>query len=286
MSPGSTRKPSVPSRHDVGHAAHAGRDDRRAGGERLDRADGRALVHRRKEERVEQPVVPRDLLLVADEVRRARDAEVVRELLEALAIGAVSDHAEHRVDAALPRSRRTISRTAPVAFTPVIRPTQPTTNASFGIPYRSAVVEIRRLVAEPLVERDAEPDHRELVRGRDPVLHELVPDLRAHRDENVGAAREVALDLPEERGAARTEVALQHVPVERVDDDRRSRGPGDERGGACERACLGGVRVQDVRPLLRMIAVSRRTDLASCSSATSRCISGTSTTDTPSRSAT
>ena len=67
--------------------------------------------------------------------------------------------------ASTPRSRvaRTISRTAPVSFTPVMRPTQPTTNASSRDPVQVAVVEVGGLVAEPLVERDAEPDHGELV---------------------------------------------------------------------------------------------------------------------------
>ena len=98
VSPGSTRKPSSPSRHDVGNASDPGGDDRRAGRERLDRAHGRPLVDGRQEERVEEPVVAGDVLLVPDEVRRARDPEVVRELLEALTVGTVPDHAEHRVD--------------------------------------------------------------------------------------------------------------------------------------------------------------------------------------------
>ena len=173
----------------------------------------------------------------------------MRELLEALAVGAVSDHAEHRVDAALPRRSDDLEDCARGLYPG--HPADPADDERvLRDPVQAAIVEIRRLVAEPLVERDAEPDHGELVHGRDPVLHELVPDLRAHGHENVGAAREVALDLPEECGASRTEVALQHVPVERVDDDRWSCVPGDERGGSRERACLGGVRVQDVRPLL------------------------------------
>ena len=92
----------------------------------------------------------------------------------------------------MPRSRvaRTISRTALVSFTPVMRPTQPTTNASFGIPYSRAVVELRRLVSEALVERDPEPDHRELVARRDAVLDEFVAHLRAHGDQDVGLSRE------------------------------------------------------------------------------------------------
>ena len=43
----------------------------------------------------------RDVLLVAEEEARARDAELVRALLEALAVVAVADEEEQRVDTAL-----------------------------------------------------------------------------------------------------------------------------------------------------------------------------------------
>ncbi len=89
--------------HDVRHAADARRDDGRPGRERLDRADGRSLVHRREHEGVEEPVVAGNVGLIPDEVGRPRDAELVRNLLEPLAVRAVADHAQDRGNASLPR---------------------------------------------------------------------------------------------------------------------------------------------------------------------------------------
>ena len=112
------------------------------------------------------------------------------------------------------------------------------------------VVEVRGGIAEPLLERDPEPDHRELLTRRDAELDELVPHLRAHRDQGVRDARERPLHLAEERCPGRAEVPLEHVPVERVQDDRGPRAPGQQRRRAADRAGLRRVRVQDVRPLL------------------------------------
>ena len=131
-----------------------------------------------------------------------------------------------------------------------MRPTQPTTNASCGDAVQAPVVELGRRVSEALVERDPEPDDRELLARRDAVLDELVPHLRAHRDQDVGLSREDALDLAEERRASGAEVALQDVAVERVDDDRRPAAACGHGRGARERPGLRGVRVEDVRPLL------------------------------------
>ncbi len=150
--------------------------------------------------------------------------------------------------ASTPRSRatRTISSTAPVAFTPVMRPTQPTTNAAWRDPVQAPVVRVRSWAAEPLLERDPEPDHHELLVRRDSELDELVPHLRADRDEHVGGPRERPLHLPEERGAPRAEVALEDMPVKRVQDDRRTGAAGEEGGGASDGSRFRRVRVQDV----------------------------------------
>ena len=110
---------------------------------------------------------------------------------------------------------------------------------------------------------------------RDAVLHELVPHLRADRDERRRTAARGPLDLAEERRATGPEVALQHVAVERVDDDRR---PARPAASAAARASAPAFAVCVWRMCgrsSRMIAASRRTDFASCRSATSRWISGT-----------
>ena len=74
---GLDEKPVDAVPHDVRHAADAGRHNRCARGERLDRAHRRPFVDGRQEERVEEAVVARDLLLVSDEIGRAGDPEVV-----------------------------------------------------------------------------------------------------------------------------------------------------------------------------------------------------------------
>ncbi len=147
------------------------------------------------------------------------------------------------------RAAATISSTARVSFTPVIRPTQPTTNAPAWDPVRAPVVLVRGGVAEALLERDAEPDDCELLARRNSELHELVPDLGADRDEHVGRARERLLDAAEDRRSGWTEVALEDVSVKGVDDDGRARVAGEDRRRAGDRAGLRRVRVEDVRTL-------------------------------------
>ena len=111
------------------------------------------------------------------------------------------------------------------------------------------VVRIGGRVPEPLLERNPETDHDELLVRRDPELDELVPHLRADRHEHVGGPRERSLHLPEERGATRVEVALEDVSVEGVEDDGRPSAAREERRGSSDRSRLRGVRVEDVRPL-------------------------------------
>src|SRR5204862_147858 len=86
--------------YDVGDAPDRRGDDRPPGGQRLDRDDRRALVRGRHHERVEEAVVRRHVALIAGEDRAANDAEVVRALLDLLAVGAVADQAQRRVYAA------------------------------------------------------------------------------------------------------------------------------------------------------------------------------------------
>ena len=103
---------------------------------------------------------------------------------------------------------------------------------------------------DALRELDPEPDDGEAVAGSDAERDEVVPDLRADRDQLRRRAREQTLEQAEARAADRIEVAAEHVPVERVDDDRRPRGSREQRSESADRSGLGGVRVQDVRPRL------------------------------------
>ncbi len=65
----------------------------------------------------------------------------------------------------------------------------------------------------------------------------------------VGDPGEPPLEQAEDARPEAAEVAAEHVAVERVDDDRRPAAAGEERRDAADRAGLGGVRVQDRRPL-------------------------------------
>jgi len=101
---------------------------------------------------------------------------------------------------------------------------------------------------DPPVEIDAESDDRELLCGRHPERHEVVAHLGADGDEARRTPGQGPLECAEEGGRRWVEVAAQHVAVEGVDDDRRSRAAGEARCQAPDRAGLRRVRVQDVRP--------------------------------------
>ena len=113
----------------------------------------------------------------------------MRHLLEPLAVGAVADHAEDCRHASL--ARRGDDLQDGVRVLHARHAAHPADHEGVvGNAVEPAVVEVGGLVAEPLVERDPEPDHRELVGGRDPVLDELVAHLGAHGDEHVRRAGE------------------------------------------------------------------------------------------------
>ena len=79
MSPTSTRKPSCRRRRRRGRRRRGSRR-RACRGERLDRDDGRSLVRRRQQQRVEEGVVRRDVALVAERrgVERAMPSSCAR----------------------------------------------------------------------------------------------------------------------------------------------------------------------------------------------------------------
>ena len=130
-------------------------------------------------------------------------------------------------------------------FTAVIRPNQPTTNRSAGIPRRR-----RTSVRSPSKRtrgsrsipsrttsnfdgrRDVEPD-------------ELVPHLGAHGDEPIADAGERGLDRTEHERPEGSEVPPKHVAVEGV-HDHRAGPPCDQGRHPAHRSRLGGVRVHDV----------------------------------------
>ena len=185
--------------HDIRDAADARRDDRAPGGQGLDRAHGRPLVPRRQYERVEGRVERRDVLLVAEEERVADDAQLVRAILELAAVGAVADHAERRVDAAVPETleghqdvvRALHGRHAadPAHREPVGRDAEVT-------PALDAAVLLRR---DALFQLDPQPDHDKALARSDAECDEVVPHLRAHSDQRRRARREHALEEPEEQ---------------------------------------------------------------------------------------
>jgi len=87
--------------HDVRNPADPRRDHGLAGRKRLDRRNRRSLVRGRQDEDVERGEEARHLLLVAEEERLAHHSELVGAPLDLVAVRAVADEAEPRVDAAL-----------------------------------------------------------------------------------------------------------------------------------------------------------------------------------------
>ena len=153
--------------------------------------------------------------------------------------------------ASTPRSRSCLnaSSTSPVRLTPVMRPIQPTVKRSGAIPSTRRVSSRPLRAAQSLLELDPEPHDGELLARRDSEPDEVVAHLGADRDERVGSAGEPALEQPEAERAQRAEVPAQHVAVEGVHDDRRTRVTREERRHAPDRPGLRRVRVQDRRPL-------------------------------------
>ena len=132
-SPGSTRKPSTPSRTTSGTPPTRVATTGLPASERLDRADRRALVRRGQHERVERGVERRDVVLVAEEEATANDAEVVRELLGPLRSG---PSPTRQRTASTPSSRSSLQarRMSSVRLTAVMRPIQPTMKRSGATP--------------------------------------------------------------------------------------------------------------------------------------------------------
>jgi hypothetical protein len=102
-------------------------------------------------------------------------------------------------------------------------------------------------------EVEAERHNRVLLRPADAVVgQQLVPDTRRDRDNAIGRARQTALDRQEQPRFRRAEVSLEHVAVIRVHHACGTVASGgaivNRRRHAAERAGLGHVRVDDVRP--------------------------------------
>ena len=238
-------EPGLALVHDVRDAADLRRHHRPARGERLDDRHRRALARRREDDRVADRVPRRDVVLVAEEEARARETEVVRTLLEPLAVVAVAHEEEQRVDPALAQPgehRQEVVR--PLDGGHAAEPADDELRRRDAVP----PPHLGRVAVEPhaRLELDPEPDDRELLVRRDVECDELVAHLGAHRDQAVGGAREHRLDGAEHQRPERPEVPAQDVAVEGVDDDRAPRA-GEERRGAADRPRLGRVGVDDVR---------------------------------------
>ena len=224
-------------------AARRRRDDRHAGGERLDRNDRSALVGRRQEKRVERGVPRAEVVDVAEKPNALGDTEGLRELLDLGSELPVSGQHQHRLGQQLQHANQ-ITGTLDLG-----QPPGPTDHERIAEPGcgASSLTGLRRRV-DPSVEVEPVRDDDELGTRRDAEAHEVVAHLVAHRDECVGRVRERTFREPIRPLAPRSEVPTQDVAVVGVHDCAGPRAAGNERGHTAGGAGLRGVRVQDVRP--------------------------------------
>ena len=234
--------------HHVRDPTDAGRDDRPPGRQRFDRTHRGAFAARGQKQGVEG-VEPRPhVVLEAHEADRVVDPELACEGLERGAVGAVTDHDQRRVDAAIVQQADGTEDVGGLLRRGHAR-NPPDREARRRDAERCAELSTTLGSLHPLRELDPEPDDCEPRRWRDADCDELVPHLRADGDESVGIAREAALDPPVGALAKRVEFAQQHVTVEGVDDDRWTRIAHEAGREPARRARLCGVGVEHVRSL-------------------------------------
>ena len=251
-SPGSTRKPSTPSRTTSGTPPTRGRDHGPAAGQGLDRAHRRALVGRGEDERVERGVVGRHLVLVAEKEAVPHDPEL-RARRSTVSRSGPSPTMQRTASTPRSRSRRTASSTSSVRLTPVMRPIQPTTKRSGAMPSC-------RRISSPGASPSSAPTRSWSSMPRRTTVNfsagAMPSATRSSRTSGLTAISAVVLWASQRSSrrkrfdAQRAEVAAQDVAVEGVDDDRRRRVARDDGGEPADRARLGRVRVQDLRPQL------------------------------------
>ena len=82
-----------------------------------------------------------------------------------------------------------------------------------------------------------------------PELHEVVANLRAHRDETRRECRKPPFEQPEAQSEDGVEVPTQHVAVKGMHDDPGPRPSCQECRDASDGSGLGRMRVQDARPV-------------------------------------
>ena len=87
---------------------------------------------------------------------------------------------------------------------------------------------------------------REARGGRHAERNEVVTDLLAHGDQDIGRAGEDSFGEPKDALATGVEIAAEHVAVVGVDDRARSVVAGDECSDPTRCARLGRVRVEHV----------------------------------------
>src|SRR5581483_3563226 len=124
------------------------------------------------------------MLLVAEKEAALDDAELVRVSLEVVAIGTVADEKEPRVDAALDEHAQHADDDVGLLYGG--HPSDPAHDEGLvADPEQpSSVYAGSLVVADALVELDAEPDDRELRRRRDVQPDEILLHLGAHGDEH------------------------------------------------------------------------------------------------------
>ena len=142
------------------------------------------------------------------------------ELLRRLAIGAVTDKAQARVDAAVEQPlHRQHDVIRPLDGRHTADPPDREALGRYAHHPARPLARLRRGV-DALLELHPEANHRELLPRRDAEGDEVVAHLRADRDERSGRRREAPLEHAEKAGADGAEVAPKDVAVKRVDNDR------------------------------------------------------------------
>ena len=169
-----------------------------------------------------------------------------------VAVGAVSDEQQPRVDAAADELPQHLDDE--VGALDGGHPADPADDerVTGEAEHTARLGAASRIAADALVELDAEADHCELRRRCDVQADEVVAHLRTDGDETGRGVREQPFECPEAKRGDAVEIPPQHMAVERVDHDRD---PGQASREATGRASLRHMCVDNVRPALPNQAV-------------------------------
>lgn len=232
-------------RHQVGHAADRRRDDGKPRRHRLDERDWRTLVARGEHGDVEVGVDVREVRPPAEEVAAVAQARALGELYELEPALAVANHDEvargHALGDPCRRREEHLVR--------LDRHEARDDAHERGVPGNLELAAQRPAALRRAGERlevEAERHHGHLVRPPDAEREEIRSHAVAHGQDAVRAVGERALDGEKRARLRGREVAVEHVAVEGVHANRDA---GEDRCQPPEHPGLGGVRVDQVRPL-------------------------------------